>query len=118
MAPEVLKNKGYSFDADLWSIGVMLFEFMCGYCPFGEEAEDPYEIYQEILSGKLEVPEYMKDQKALSMMKRLLNQQPEKRLGGSYANLKTHKWFRHFDFVYFLKLFVYEILRINWRRGK
>jgi hypothetical protein len=32
-------------------------------------------------------------------MKRLLNQQPEKRLGGSYANLKTHKWFRHFDFV-------------------
>ena len=98
-APEVLKNKGYSFEADLWSLGVMLFEFMCGYCPFGEEAEDPYVIYQEILNGEVEVPEYMTDEIALSMMERLLNQQPEKRLGGSYANLKTHKWFQNFDFV-------------------
>ena len=37
----------------------MLFEFMCGYCPFGEEVEDPYVIYQEILNGEVEVPEYM-----------------------------------------------------------
>lgn len=36
MAPETLAGKGYSFPADLWSLGVMLFEFMAGYVPYGE----------------------------------------------------------------------------------
>ena len=35
MAPEILSGKGYSYSADLWSLGVMLFEFMIGYLPFG-----------------------------------------------------------------------------------
>jgi cGMP-dependent protein kinase len=26
-----------------------MFEFMVGYVPFGEDAEDPYEIYEEII---------------------------------------------------------------------
>mmetsp|Transcript_68111 Transcript_68111/g.102720 ORF Transcript_68111/g.102720 Transcript_68111/m.102720 type:complete len:81 (-) Transcript_68111:381-623(-) len=42
MAPEVISGKGYSYLVDLWSIGIVLYEFMCGYVPFGEEAEDPY----------------------------------------------------------------------------
>lgn len=98
MAPEVLQNKGYSFSVDLWSLGVMLFEFMCGFCPFGEEQEDPFDIYQEIIKSHLQIPSYMKDKKAASMMKRLLNKNQDKRLSGSFANLKAHKWFRNFDF--------------------
>ena len=58
-------------------------------CPFGEEAEDPYEIYQEIISAKLQFPDYMKDKKAKRLMKKLLNPSPDARLGGSYANLKA-----------------------------
>lgn len=42
MAPEVLSGKGYGFMVDLWSVGICLYEFMCGYVPFGEDAEDPY----------------------------------------------------------------------------
>ena len=38
MAPETLAGKGYSFPADLWSLGIMLFEFMAGYVPYGEDA--------------------------------------------------------------------------------
>ncbi len=45
MAPEIMTGKGYSFYIDLRSIGVCLYEFMCGYVPFGEDAEDPYQIY-------------------------------------------------------------------------
>lgn len=49
MAPEVLSGKGYSYYVDLWSAGICLYEFMCGFVPFGEDAEDPYEIYELII---------------------------------------------------------------------
>jgi len=46
MAPETLAGKGYSFPVDLWSLGIVLYEFMGGFVPFGEDAEDPLQIYQ------------------------------------------------------------------------
>lgn len=53
MAPEIITGKGYSFMVDLWSLGIVLYEFMCGGVPFAEEAEDPYEIYEEIIKKPL-----------------------------------------------------------------
>ena len=50
MAPEIIKGKGYNCNIDLWSIGIMIFEFMCGYLPYGDNLEDPYKIYEEIMS--------------------------------------------------------------------
>ncbi|KAF9909590.1 hypothetical protein BX616_011121, partial [Lobosporangium transversale] len=38
MAPEILASKGYDFGVDYWSLGCILFEFLCGYSPF--QAED------------------------------------------------------------------------------
>ena len=42
MAPEILAGKGYTYNVDLWSLGVIFYEFMAGYVPFGEDAEDPF----------------------------------------------------------------------------
>jgi cGMP-dependent protein kinase len=36
MAPEIIQGKGYSFAADLWSLGVILFEFLFLSLPFAE----------------------------------------------------------------------------------
>ena len=36
MAPEILKGFNYSIKADIWSLGVVLFECLFGYCPFEE----------------------------------------------------------------------------------
>lgn len=41
---------------------------MCGYVPFGEEAEDPYEIYEEIIKKEINFPNYLSDPMAKSLM--------------------------------------------------
>eukprot|EP01017_Pseudomicrothorax_dubius_P021557 TRINITY_DN2320_c0_g2_i2.p1 TRINITY_DN2320_c0_g2~~TRINITY_DN2320_c0_g2_i2.p1 ORF type:complete len:391 (-),score=74.98 TRINITY_DN2320_c0_g2_i2:131-1303(-) len=97
MAPEVLTGKGYSLNVDLWSIGVCLFEFMCGMVPFGEEAEDPYEIYEEIIKKDIKYPSFLKDKKAKKFMEQLLSKIPEQRLGSSYASIKANPWFDQLD---------------------
>ena len=43
LAPEVLTGKGYSFAVDLWSLGVLTYELISGYFPFGNEKDDPFE---------------------------------------------------------------------------
>ncbi len=58
MAPEVILGEGYSFSIDFWSIGknklfylaICMYEFMCGYVPFGELAEDPMQVYYSIIN--------------------------------------------------------------------
>ena len=50
MAPEVIMGDYYSFEIDYWSIGVCLYEFYCGNIPFGENANDPLNIYVAIIN--------------------------------------------------------------------
>lgn len=98
MAPEVIVGKGYGLAADFWSIGIMLFEFMCGGVPFGEEEEEPYNIYEKVIERKLTYPSFV-DPKMPSkpMIEQLLNKNPAMRTGGSVANLKSHPWFQGFN---------------------
>ena len=46
IAPEIIVGKGYSFPADLWSLGVIAYEVLCGNLPYADSSEDPYNIYR------------------------------------------------------------------------
>jgi cGMP-dependent protein kinase len=89
MAPEIIAQKGYSYSVDLWSIGICLFEFLFGYVPFAEDAENPYEIYEEIMkTSQIKYPKNIPcDKKTQRIIDQLLNKTPEMRLGGKVIYL-------------------------------
>lgn len=50
MSPEVILGDGYSFECDFWSIACCAYEFHCGSVPFGENAENAMQVYNDIIT--------------------------------------------------------------------
>ncbi len=63
----------YSYEVDLWSVGVCLYEFICGKVPFGDDHEDPFYIFEEILEGDLVFPNTINDSKLINLATLLLD---------------------------------------------
>ena len=96
MAPEVILGKGYSFPADIWSLGILSYEFASGKLPFGDEEKDPYKIYELILDCRYTYPPFMRNNPRIKIfIDQLLVVSPNCR--GSAESLKDHKWLSGFD---------------------
>jgi cGMP-dependent protein kinase 1 len=96
MAPEIILGKGYSFSVDLWSLGVMIFEFVCGVVPFGEDEEEPIAVYKEIIEGNIIYPRFIKQNcREKVIIEQLLRTNPAIR--GTAEILKQHKWLAGID---------------------
>ncbi|KAJ9444632.1 putative serine/threonine-protein kinase ndrB [Diplonema papillatum] len=91
IAPEVLQKRGYGVECDWWSVGVIMYEMLCGYPPF--YAEDPMQTCQKILRWReyLHFPrECNLDTDAEDFIRKLLCE-PEQRL--AYEQIKEHSFF-------------------------
>ena len=96
MAPEVIQNRGYGTSSDLWSLGVMLYEFICGRVPFGEEEEDPYIVLRMVTEDEVVFPSFLYNaHPCRDLISKLLSKNPNDR--SSIEDIKRHKWFRNFD---------------------
>ena len=83
MAPEIIIGKGYGMNVDFWSLGIMLYEFVCGGVPFGEDEDDPYAIYEKVLEHKLRYPSFVEPATpAKAIIEVFLDKTPSKRILG------------------------------------
>ena len=96
MAPEISKGEGYSFQVDIWSIAVCLYEFFCGKLPFGEEYDDPMDIYRAVSKEELSFPNFVHDDKFMSLLNKMLKKNPTQRLW-KFEQIKEDPYFKDFD---------------------
>jgi len=54
MAPEIVKNESYSFEVDVWSLGVTIYLLLIGNVPFIGKNRD--EVWDKIKLGKYSFP--------------------------------------------------------------
>ena len=96
MAPEITKGEGYSFQVDIWSIAICMYEFFCGKLPFGEDYEDPMDIYRAVSQEELTFPNFVKDEKFINLMNKMLRKNPTNRLW-KFKQIKEDPYFKDFD---------------------
>ena len=96
MAPEITKGEGYSFEVDIWSIAICMYEFFCGKLPFGEEFEDPMDIYRAVCKEELSFPNFVHDEKYMALLNKMLKKNPANRLW-KFEQIKADPYFSDFD---------------------
>ena len=103
MAPEIILNKGYGLGVDWWSLGILLYEMICGVDPFADDS--PMKIYENILEGKIKFTSYF-DDCSKSLIKHLLDKDTSKRYGNlknGVDDIKNHPFFRSMNWEKLLK---------------
>ncbi|KAL3877721.1 hypothetical protein ACJMK2_035386, partial [Sinanodonta woodiana] len=99
VAPEIILNKGHDISADLWSLGILMFELLTGSPPFS--GPDPMKTYNIILKG-IDVVDFPRKitKTAQNLIKKLCRDNPTERLGfgrGGIREIQKHKWFEGFN---------------------
>lgn len=92
LPPEVIIGEGYGTSADLWGLGISLYYMIFRKYPFGNNENDPIQIYQEALNCRLVFPSTVDPlSKARNLLCDLLNKKSS--LRGSIEKVKRHSWF-------------------------
>lgn len=92
VAPEVLRGE-YDKQCDVWSLGVILYVFLCGYPPF--EGDNNKEIFKNVLKSKLEFDpvdwDHISDE-AKDLVSKMLAKDSTERIHATDA--LAHEWFK------------------------
>lgn len=87
-APELICGKTYlGAEADLWSMGVLLYALLCGYLPFDDDNINL--LYKKIQNGKYELPAWL-SQDSINLLNDLLQTDPKRRI--TMQQLVFHPW--------------------------
>lgn len=89
MAPEIMKYKKYSIKADLWSIGIILYELLVGKPPY--MAKTHIELMEKIECDSIIIPSYCNvSLEVQDLIYNLLQKNADNRI--SWDELFKHPW--------------------------
>ena len=77
-----------------WSLGILIFEMLCGFTPFWDGGS-PMKIYENILKSRVKYPPYIHPD-AHDLLQKLITPDLTKRLGnlhGGSKDVMNHPWF-------------------------
>merc|ERR1719225_1240948 len=87
-APELVSGRNYlGSEADIWSMGVLLYALLCGFLPFDDENISA--LYRKIQLGIYEKPSWL-SLGSLQLIHQMLQVDAKKRI--TIENLLTHPW--------------------------
>ncbi|KAG8225023.1 hypothetical protein J437_LFUL006034 [Ladona fulva] len=87
-APELVSGKAYlGSEADIWSMGVLLYALLCGFLPFDDE--NIGHLYRKILGGHYQQPKWLSDD-SKKLIRSMLQVDPKRRI--SIKELCCHPW--------------------------
>ncbi|XP_034402713.1 serine/threonine-protein kinase N2 isoform X2 [Cyclopterus lumpus] len=99
LAPEVLTDNTYTRSVDWWGLGVLVYEMLVGESPF--PGDDEEEVFDSIVNDDVRFPRFLSPE-SVSLIQKLLQKNPEKRLGGGEedaSEIKRHRFFKRMDWA-------------------
>ena len=110
MSPEVMSKKGCRFEADLWSLGVLIYELCSGATPYANVRGNHIELYEAVMSvdanGGVWCPHWF-DADTVDIVRKLLRLDELARLGAGGGDAMdayfSHPWFHNGEFKCDLK---------------
>uniref|UniRef100_A0A671YCH2 protein kinase C n=1 Tax=Sparus aurata TaxID=8175 RepID=A0A671YCH2_SPAAU len=97
LAPEVLTDNNYTRSVDWWGLGVLIYEMLVGESPF--PGDDEEEVFDSIVNDEVRYPRFLCPE-SVSLMQKLLQKNPEMRLGAGEEDasaIKSQKFFQAMD---------------------
>lgn len=93
----MLKKQGHGKAVDWYLLGVLFYEMLVGMTPYFTTRKE--DIFYNIEFGELKIPNFI-PKEAGELLKRLLERNPAKRLGGGKRDaleIKEHPYFKDVD---------------------
>ncbi|KAI7871220.1 kinase-like domain-containing protein [Spinellus fusiger] len=85
LPPEMVEGRSHNENVDIWSLGILLYEMICGSPPFEDESSHEM-TYQRIIKVDLKIPSFV-SRDAADLIRQLLQYNSSNRLPLSQISL-------------------------------